>query len=98
MSRKFECHLTYDKIYAPEVKAIAELTGWAFSIIDGDPVMGQNPYCYLTSYDMDGKFLLRRARTIAYGAGYTVSPLRLKVEEILFDTKTKLDNLGADDV
>lgn len=90
MDRKFESHITMPRDQSALATAHAELLGMTFSAIDGDPVMGKQAYCYLTAYSDDGNFLLAKtsdaARVLAEGG---VEVLRVKVEEILFDSKTK---------
>jgi hypothetical protein len=98
MSRKFECHITMPREQSTVVQVVAnqELLGFAFSAIDGDPVMGKQAYCYLTCYDTDGLGLLEKMR-VASGVlkRHGVLVLREKVEEIVYDTKTGHDVLTA---
>jgi hypothetical protein len=89
--KKFECHLTFHVDHAAQVRAAGDQYGWKFSQIDGDPLMGAKPFCYLTSYHSDGEELLSRARRISKDLQHPlvkVETLRLKIEEIVFDTKT----------
>lgn len=97
--RKFEAHLTMDIVNSTLIQAKLwsdQLlwVGWKFSKIDGDALMGNKPYCYLTTYDADGNVLLSRCRHAEeILLRYEVPVLRIKVEEILFDTKTGVNNL-----
>jgi hypothetical protein len=93
---KFEAHITIPRDSAIVVEAIAKKTGWTFSAIDGDPVMGKQAYCYLTHYMTDGRELLTATRTVSgmlrMGG---VEVLREKVERIIYDSKTGVDELTA---
>jgi hypothetical protein len=86
----FEAHITYDGRH----RAVVEYhcpKGWKFSAIDGDPVLGKKVFCYLTSYDVDGKRLLERLYTAI--AAVPVLPCREKIEMIVYDTKTGVNVL-----
>ncbi len=89
MERKFEAHITMPREQRDLVERQASIMGWSFSIIDGDPIMGQKPYCYLTAYHTDGQKLLavmNEVSGVLSKGGVTI--LREKLEEILYDTKT----------
>lgn len=98
---KFEAHITLDKIHAPQLKeddaplrTLWPLIGWQYSAIDDDPLMGQKPYCYLTAYDPDAQALLRRMQRVARTLELEgISVLRTKVERIIYDSKTGVDEL-----
>lgn len=91
---KFEAHITMPRAQADIVQQHAELLGMTFSAIDGDPVMGKQAYCYLTAYAPDGMELLAKvhaaSRVLAQSG---VEILREKVERIMFDSKTSVDEL-----
>jgi hypothetical protein len=95
---KFEAHITCPREQADAVRAIGALEGWTFSQIDGDPIMGAGVKCYLSAYSTHAVRLLAEMRDVERSlalAGLTV--LRTKVEQILFDSKTGVDeitNLG----
>ncbi len=106
---KFEAHMTYERKWAPAIGEISDVTqkksdifkwpeagAWAFSQFDADPVMGDKPYCYLTSYDIDEQRLLYRMNHLAGQIfhNYGLEPLRLKIERIIFDSKTGVNELG----
>jgi hypothetical protein len=91
---KFEAHITLPRESSVKVGKMADSTGWMFSAIDGDPLMGKRAYCYLTAYDTSGNDLLRRMRIVADALRFCgVEVLREKVEQILFDTKTNVNEL-----
>lgn len=95
---KFEAHITFDRKFAHFVEAYAPTVGWTYSVIDGDPVMGQKAYCYLTAYDTNPLRLKRRALEIAERLGridIQVPALRTKVEQIMWDSKTGHDVVGT---
>lgn len=91
--RKFEAHITCPRAASAAVEARSG-EHWKFSAIDGDQVMGKQPYCYLTAYSTNSQELL--GRVIAMGAllrADGIEVLREKVEEIIYDTKTGVDCL-----
>lgn len=98
MTRKFEAHITMPREDQQIVKACTVSRGlgaWSFSVIDGDAIMGQNPYCYLTQYCVDQKEMyaqVKAAVAVLSDEGATV--LREKIEEIIYDTKTGHDVLS----
>lgn len=94
MPRKFESHLTMHVNDGRIVEEIGHGLGWKYSQIEGDALMGPKPYCYLTGYDPDGKALLARANDLKRQIEANgVEVLRVKIEEIVYDTKTGVDSL-----
>ena len=94
IKRKFESHITCHIKDAAEVERIGTLYNWKFSKIDGDALMGAKPFCYLTAYNptkagMYTDMLLRKSSLENAG----VEVLRTKIEEIIWDTKTGLNNM-----
>ena len=86
----YEAHITYKAEHRAHLEALL-IPGWKFSAIDGDPVLGKEVYCYLTSYDKDGKNLLARMQRTVETIGFEA--VRQKVEQIVYDTKTGRNNL-----
>lgn len=89
MTRKFECHITLPIASADTVEVYAKNNNWSFSKIDGDALMEQKPYCYLTGYSQHGAILLAKcahAKQELLSVG--IQTLRIKIEEIVYDTKT----------
>jgi hypothetical protein len=94
VNAKFEAHITFEKGFAP-ILIQEPIADWKFSQIDGDPLMGPNPYCYLTGFDTDsGNLLTRMQRTVQIlFEQYNIPALRTKIERIIWDTKTGVDEL-----
>lgn len=91
---KYEAHITCHISDWERVQQFATLTGWKSSRIDGDALLGAKPYCYLTGYNADGHVLLAETVALARNleqAGAVV--LREKVEQIVYDTKTGVNEL-----
>lgn len=89
--RKFEAHITCPREASAVVEALAG-EHWKFSAIDGDPLLGKQPYCYLTAYDTSADALLGRVTAMAHQIRCRdVEVLREKIEEIIYDTKTGVD-------
>lgn len=94
----FEAHITYSSRHREWVEK-NHSPDWKFSAIDGDPVLGKEVFCYLTSYDDSAENLLRRMvrerdRLMCcvkneYGPG----AVRMKIERIVYDTKTRRDEV-----
>jgi hypothetical protein len=92
---RYESHITVDKQHAKEVENIGNLYGMKFSVIAGCPLLGSGTYCYLTHYDGESAERLRDkvlevdAHLMAAG----IKPLRLKIEQIIWDTKTGVNEI-----
>lgn len=87
----FECHITCDLADEEVVEAVAKDHHWKTSTIDGDPVLGQKAFIYLTAYDVELPRMMHRM-SAACGAlqGFGVRSLREKIEVIIYDRKDKL--------
>lgn len=89
---KFEAHITinredYEKA-RDAVAAVGAEDKWKVSRIDGDPVMGDKVFAYLTGYDTNYEVMLRRLRAaIEFLRGYDVPVLREKIELIMHDVR-----------
>ncbi len=93
---KFEAHITCPREKSDDVKQFAGLTGWSFSAIDGDPVMGKQAYCYLTAYRPVAEELLAEMAKLSHLLlEANVPVLREKIERIIYDTKTGVDEIRA---
>lgn len=91
----FEAHITFDRMWADQVKILGVEVGWKFSQIYGDPVMGNRVFCYLTAYDRDPHSLLARMNKITAACGMPHE--RTKIERVVYDSKTKLDLISVVD-
>lgn len=99
MIGKYEAHITFPRKYDEvALKAIIRphFAGeWKYSAFDADPVMGKEPYSYLTAYDTHEDRLLDRIMEVSLCARAANIPvLRKKVERIIYDTKTGVDEIG----
>lgn len=84
---KFECHLTFSIGFAASVQSYAH-DGWKFSKIDGDPVLGDKVFCYLTAYDDNIVDMLNRMNAkAAFLQQVGVPVIRKKIELILVDER-----------
>lgn len=77
------------------VDTLGMVHGWTFSQISGCPLLGQGTYCYLTGYSKDDPRKLRDImRQITDDAKLLgVEPLRCKIEHIVFDSKTGVNEI-----
>lgn len=71
---------------------------WWFSQFDSDPGMGadaEKPYCYLTKYDTN-EFRLQSDMGLVCDVmkNNKVPILRTKIERIIFDSRTGLDEIN----
>jgi len=92
---KFESHITFNVKDAEKVKLMGEWYNWKYSQIEGDALLGPKPYCYLTSYEpvlSDLKF--RMDKIVEDAKIRAVDVLRTKIERIVWDTKTGVDELS----
>lgn len=94
---KFECHITCGINHATAVRAVGVQTSWKYSAFDADPLMGARPFAYLTDYGRDAQELLARAQAVGRlleDSGVPV--LRIKVERIVFDSRTGVNELAEE--
>jgi hypothetical protein len=92
----FEIHVTLDNKYREEEAVIKRclpdphyLT-WKFSAIDGDPVLGDKVFCYLTGHtDFVKTALHQLVLLLGHLRFHGIEPIRTKIEHIVFDSKTK---------
>jgi hypothetical protein len=87
----YECHITVackDRHVAAGVAA-DRTNPWKYSQIDGDPVLGQKVFAYLTKHDTNYVRLYSNMKA-AVGAlsQQGVGVVREKIELIMYDTKT----------
>ena len=87
----YECHITMlgdPKKIRPEV----ERCKWKFSVIDGDPVLGEGVKCYATHL-FNRKHELMKVQawlfdTAAYLSSCGFEVLRRKIELVIFDDRS----------
>jgi hypothetical protein len=91
---RYESHITVDKQWAAAVEGLAKDYDWSYSVIAGCPLLGQGTYCYLTGYSTDAAQLKKRVElTAEHLRVLGIKPLRCKIEEIVWDTKTGVDEI-----
>jgi hypothetical protein len=91
---KFESHITFHISAAETVKTIGASHGWKYSQIEGDALMGAKPYCYLTGYAPDGRELQQSMNAVVDAVNQQgAMALRTKIEQIVWDTKTGVNEL-----
>jgi exosome complex RNA-binding protein Csl4 len=88
----YEVHITYDMSQdtetATKATAVAQELHWKTSEIARDPVLGDATYFYLTTHGDDyGTVMSRMLKASESLKSRGVSVVRLKIEQILFDTK-----------
>lgn len=85
----FESHITFQMDHAPIVRKIAnDQTGWKYSQIDGDPVLGAKVFCYLSAHGNDFMALKHSMETMVVVAAHLgIKPRRTKIEAILLDER-----------
>jgi hypothetical protein len=90
----FEIHLTFDMNKAREVRELNIVLKWKYSQIDGDPVLGNKVFCYLTTHApnfMSARNALEHAVHWLIDQG--AMPLRKKIEVVVYDDRTTGDAL-----
>ncbi len=96
--RKFESHLTAHINNADVVEKFCKdsLITLKFSKIEGDALLGDKPYCYITAYHTDADRLLLIMDTARQELNKLgVETLRIKIEEIIYDTKTGVNSIHS---
>lgn len=93
MKNYYECHITL-KSRRADKEDLEEITNWKFSIIDGDPVLGDGVKSYLTkqySTKLDltevTDFLLATSHLVQ-NLGFEV--IREKIELVVYDDRKGL--------
>lgn len=102
MKPYYECHITFmmPGVTAGDTRAWLEKnTGWLFSAIDGDPVLGPGRKCYLTKHYpasahtshtvSESEEVKRKMGKVAdFIRGANIEVLRQKIELVVYDTKS----------
>lgn len=97
----YEAHMTFDQQYHVDVSRQVEspvmdmFEGFVYSIITGCPLLGKGTYCYLTAYSKDNPDeLVKKMKEItSFFDTFPIPTLRAKVEHIVYDTKTGVNEL-----
>jgi hypothetical protein len=90
----FECHITLelpDEAGRQRLTEFLEDWGWKASWIDGDPLLGEKRFFYLTRHSDSYSELyaeMQLTAKVVSGLGFVV--VRKKIEEIIYDTKKEL--------
>lgn len=86
----FECHITCHIKDSEKVEEESIFSKhWKFSKIDGDPLLGAKPHCYLTCHSVGFKDIKEDMNTTAERlTSKGIEVLRKKIEEIVYDSKT----------
>lgn len=89
----YECHITIDKPSTLQsihlCEELGHSYGWKTSFIDGDPVLGKKVFFYFTRHSATYESLFVRMRELAdYLDLISIVVVRLKIEHIVYDTKT----------
>lgn len=90
----FEIHLTFSHHAAADVRRLSDTLKWKYSQIDGDPVLGNKVFCYLTTHAPD--FMSARnalEHAVQWLIGQGVVPIRKKIEVVVYDDRTSGDAL-----
>ena len=87
----YECHITMEGD-AKKIEPIVEKTGWKFSKIDGDPILGAGVKCYATAHFNTRycrEFVQQQVDLVAqiFREQKGIKLLRRKVELVLYDIK-----------
>ena len=86
----FECHITLHLCNKDVGLIAAKEFKWKHSQIERDPVLGNDEYFYLTTYDDDYINMFHRMNTVSdFCARHDAAPVRMKIEMIMYDTKGK---------
>jgi hypothetical protein len=88
-SLNFECHVTLvpseDPSWVKTIEGIAEEHKFKTSFIVGDPLLGKAKYFYLTAHDKTYNGLMGRMQAVV--DSLPTKPVRLKIEQILYDER-----------
>lgn len=95
MIGRFEWHITCPQGDRKRVMEVVDTTGWTFSEITGCPILGQGTYCYITGFDTDDQIALHdMIECVDILETVGVEVLRSKIENIVYDSKTKVNMIG----
>ena len=96
---KYEAHITFHGFESSGVKGLTQIVGGKFSRMEGDPVLGDDRYCYLTMHSEDVEGLKAWMKSVAEMArSHYIYPIREKIEQIIYDHRFGLENVTHHDV
>ena len=86
----FECHITIAREHHDAATAIAAEHHWKQSKIDGDPILGNRTFAYLTKHGSEYQRIYEQMKlTVGDLQRAGIPALREKIELIMHDTKTR---------
>lgn len=89
-----ECHITVPQSFSEKASQVAKVLGWKTSEIARDPIMGEETFFYLTRHADKADDLFQLALHCESVLRINQVPtLRTKIERIVFDTKTGVNEL-----
>lgn len=90
MKTYYECHITIQSTHVERVREAVQREKWKFSVIDGDPTLGDGVKCYATMHynaRLPEEEVLRRLHEVADRlAPYRV--IRRKIERVIYDDRS----------
>ena len=84
----YECHITLMVADSTAATPIAKEAGWKTSKIDGDPLLGDRVFFYLTAHSASYHMLYTKMeRTVSLLNRQGIAVVREKIEHILHDIR-----------
>lgn len=92
MNLNFECHVTIRNFAQVSTKTVLELVAqqlrWKTSVIQGDPILGEESFFYFTAHAGDYMEMYERMRTLLKRLHEEKIPVcRKKIELVLYDQR-----------
>lgn len=93
----YECHITIQHSHCSleleRIQDAIEDNGWKYSVIDGDPTIGDGCFCYATTHisaKAELKTVIDQMAAVAESlSAQDMRVIRQKVELVVYDTKQK---------
>ena len=93
MKKYYECHITMEMENKGLAERAVKATGWSFSAIDGDPILGKGVKCYATKHFPERKpeeEVLKELNAVGNElADHGINVVRRKIELVLYDTRSQ---------
>lgn len=87
----YECHITMNPSSKVDAERVVKSTGWIFSAIDNDIVLGEGVKCYATKHFNlrvpEEDVLAELGSTSVELAAHGLSVVRAKIEKVIYDEK-----------